>query len=45
MHLIGIVYVWIGGKADADDARMAEEVVQEGVLYDKEQFSMQVCKP
>lgn len=36
----GIVYVWIGSKADPDDARVAEDIVQN--LYDQERFSQQI---
>ncbi|KAF0310088.1 Protein flightless-1 [Amphibalanus amphitrite] len=36
----GIVYVWLGAKADPDEARLAEEIATE--LYDAERFSLQV---
>ena len=42
MRLSGIVYVWIGSKSDPEDVKVAEEIVQQGILYDKERFSMQV---
>ena len=41
-HISGIVYVWIGSNSEPEDARVAEEIVQEGILYDKERFSTQV---
>ena len=37
----GIVYVWLGAKADPDDARAAEEIATEQ-LYDPERFSLQI---
>ena len=40
----GIVYVWIGSKSDPEDVKVAEEIVQQGILYDKERFSMQVSR-
>ena len=40
--LSGIVYVWIGSKSDPEDVKVAEEIVQQGILYDKERFSIQV---
>jgi len=36
----GIVYVWIGEKADAEEARVAEDIAYS--LYDTESFSLQV---
>lgn len=36
---MGIVYVWIGNKSDADEARLAEEIASE--MYDAE-YSIQV---
>ena len=39
---VGIVYVWIGSKSDPEDVKVAEDIVEQGVLYDKERFSMQV---
>lgn len=35
----GIVYVWLGAKSDAEDARVAEDIV--AALYDPERFSQQ----
>jgi len=36
----GIVYVWIGSKADPEEATVAEEIAYS--LYDTESFSLQV---
>ncbi len=36
----GIVYVWLGDKADEGDARAAEDIAQ--ALYDPERFSLQI---
>ena len=36
----GIVYVWIGSKADPDEAAVAENIFYR--LYDRENFSLQV---
>ena len=36
----GIVYVWIGCKADPEEATVAEEIAYS--LYDTESFSLQV---
>ena len=35
----GIVYVWIGSKADPEEATVAEEIAYS--LYDTESFSLQ----
>nr|CAH0109694.1 unnamed protein product [Daphnia galeata] len=36
----GIVYVWVGNRADPDEARITEEIARE--MYDGERFSLQV---
>merc|ERR1719210_741172 len=36
----GIVYVWIGSKADSDEAKIAENIVKD--MYDPERFSVQI---
>ena len=36
----GIVYVWIGSKADPEEAAVAEQIFYR--LYDRENFSLQV---
>jgi len=36
----GIVYVWIGSKADPEEANVAEEIAYN--LYDRDNFSLQV---
>jgi len=36
----GIVYVWLGSKADPEEARLVEEIATE--LYDAEQYSLQI---
>ncbi|TRY63076.1 hypothetical protein TCAL_04910 [Tigriopus californicus] len=36
----GIVYVWIGSKANADEAKVAENIVSS--LYDPDRFSVQI---
>ena len=38
----GIVYVWIGSKADPEEAAVAENIFYR--LYDRENFSLQVNK-
>ena len=38
----GIVYVWIGSKADPDEAAVAEDIAYS--LYDRDNYSFQVCK-
>ena len=37
----GIVYVWIGSKADPDEAAVAEDIAYS--LYDRDNYSFQVC--
>ena len=36
----GIVYVWIGSKADSEEAKIAENIVKD--MYDPERFSVQI---
>ena len=36
----GIVYVWIGSNADAEEAIVAEEIAYN--LFDRDNFSLQV---
>jgi len=36
----GIVYVWVGNSADAEEARITEEIARD--MYDADRFSLQV---